>query len=88
MLRYFCDEMASRGYDAMIYFNWTQASKMLYLNELEDYPFWLALYQDRMTFPFRVEMWQYTSEGTVPGIEGEVDINVYIPDLTKVNYHG
>lgn len=41
-----------------------------------------------MTFPFRVEMWQYTSEGTVPGIEGEVDINVYIPDLTKVNYHG
>ena len=88
MLRYFCDEMASRGYDAMIYFNWTQASKMLYLNELEEYPFWLALYQDRMTFPFRVEMWQYTSEGTVPGIEGEVDINVYIPDLTKVNYHG
>ena len=61
---------------------------MLYLNELEDYPFWLALYQDRMTFPFRVEMWQCTSEGTVPGIEGEVDINVYIPDLTKVNYHG
>ena len=65
----------------MIYFNWTQASKMLYLNELEDYPFWLALYQDRMTFPYRVEMWQYTSEGSVPGIEGDVDINVYIPDL-------
>jgi lysozyme len=83
MLRYFCDEMSSRGYDPMIYFNWTQASKMLYLNELEDYPFWLALYQDRMTFPYRVEMWQYTCEGTVPGIEGDVDINVYIPDLRE-----
>ena len=81
MLRYFCDEMSGRGFDPMIYFNWTQASKMLYLNELEDYPFWLALYQDRMTFPYRVEMWQYTSEGSVPGIEGDVDINVYIPDL-------
>ena len=56
---------------------------MIYLNELEDYPFWLALYQDRMTFPYRVEMWQYTSEGKVPGIEGDVDINVYIPDLRK-----
>ena len=81
MLRYFCDEMKGRGFDPMIYFNWTQASRMIYLNELEDYPFWLALYQDRMTFPFRVEMWQYTSEGRVPGIEGDVDINVYIPDL-------
>lgn len=83
MLRYFCDEMYGRGFEPMVYFNWTQASKMLYLNELEDYPFWLALYQDRMTFPFRVEMWQYTSEGTVPGIEGDVDINIYIPDLTN-----
>ena len=81
MLRYFCDEMKGRGFDPMVYFNWTQASRMIYLSELEDYPFWLALYQDRMTFPFRVEMWQYTSEGKVPGIEGDVDINVYIPDL-------
>lgn len=83
MLRYFCDEMSARGFDPMVYFNWTQASRMIYLSELEDYPFWLALYQDRMTFPFRVEMWQYTSEGKVPGIEGDVDINVYIPDLRK-----
>ena len=83
MLRYFCDEMSARGFDPMVYFNWTQASRMIYLNELEDYPFWLALYQDRMTFPYRVEMWQYTSEGKVPGIEGDVDINVYIPDLRK-----
>ena len=83
MLRYFCDEMSGRGFDPMVYFNWTQASRMIYLNELEDYPFWLALYQDRMTFPYRVEMWQYTSEGKVPGIEGDVDINLYIPDLRK-----
>ena len=83
MLRYFCDEMSVRGFDPMVYFNWTQASRMIYLSEREDDPFWLALYQDRMTFPFRVEMWQYTSEGKVPGIEGDVDINVYIPDLRK-----
>ncbi len=83
MLRYFCDEMSGRGFEPMVYFNWTQADKLLYLNELEDCPFWLALYQDRMTFPFRVEMWQYTNQGTVPGIEGEVDVNLYIPDLRK-----
>lgn len=80
-LRYFCDEMTLRGFHPMVYFNWGQAARMIHLNELEDFPFWLALYQDRMTFPYRVEMWQYTCTGRVPGIETEVDIDVYMPDL-------
>lgn len=79
-LRYYCETMTEKGYHPMIYFNWGQASRMIHLSELEDYPFWLALYQDRMTFPFRVEMWQYTCTGQVPGINGDVDINVFMPD--------
>ncbi len=77
--RYFCQTMTEKGYTPMIYFNWHQSKHLLYLNELEDYPFWLALYQDRMTYPWKVEMWQYTCTGRVPGINGDVDINVYMP---------
>jgi len=77
--KYFCRVMTEKGYDPMIYFNWHQSEHLLYLSELEDYPFWLALYQDRMTYPWRVEMWQYTDQGRVPGIAGNVDLNVYIP---------
>lgn len=77
--KYFCQTMAEMGYDPMIYFNWHQANHLYYLSELEDYDFWLAFYQDRMTFPYKVEMWQYTDQGRVPGIEGNVDLNVYIP---------
>ena len=76
---YFCKTMAEKGYTPMIYFNWHQSNTLLYLNELEAYPFWLALYQDRMTYPYHVEMWQYTASGRVPGIQGDVDINVYMP---------
>ena len=76
--------MVDFGYQPMVYFNWSLADRRLYLNELEDYPFWLALYQDRMTYPFRVEMWQYTCTGRVPGINGDVDINVFMPDARKV----
>ncbi len=76
---HFCRTMEELGYQPMLYFNWHQASSLLYLNELEEYPFWLALYQDRMTFPYHVEMWQYTCTGRVPGIKGDVDINVYMP---------
>ena len=76
---HFCRKVSDMGYQPMVYFNWTQSEKLYYLSELEDYPFWLALYQDRMTYPWKVEMWQYTNTGRVPGIPGDVDINVYMP---------
>lgn len=84
MQKHFCKTMEDFGYTPMVYFNWHLAENNLYLSELEDYPFWLALYQNRMTYPFRVEMWQYTCTGRVPGIQGDVDINVYMPDPTKM----
>ena len=77
--KYFCEKMTELGYKPMIYFNWHQSSNLYYLSELEDYEFWLALYQDRMSYPWKVEMWQYTDQGRVPGINGNVDLNVYIP---------
>lgn len=76
---HFCEKVSEIGYQPMIYFNWHQSENLYHLHELEDYPFWLALYQDRMTYPWRVEMWQYTNTGRVPGISGDVDINVYMP---------
>ena len=78
--RHFCGFMRDKGYQPMIYFNWHQSEHLYVLHELEDYPFWLALYQDRMTYPWKVEMWQYTDKGKVPGIAGNVDLNVYMPD--------
>lgn len=84
MQKHFCETMVNFGYTPMVYFNWHLSDSSLFLSELEDYPFWLALYQNRMTYPFRVEMWQYTCTGRVPGIQGDVDINVYMPDPTKM----
>ncbi len=77
---HFCAVMEEKGYQPMVYFNWYQGSHLMFLNELEAYPFWLALYQDRMTYPYKVEMWQYTDKGRVPGIEGNVDLNIYMPN--------
>lgn len=76
---YFCEQMEDLGYQPMVYFNWHQSENLLYLSELEEYPFWLALYKDRMTYPWKVEMWQFTCTGKVPGIQGDVDVNIYMP---------
>ncbi len=72
----FCEKIQEAGYTPMAYFNTYQSRRLMYLAELEEYPFWLALYSSRMTFPYRVEMWQYTDSGRVPGIHGDVDLNL------------
>ena len=76
----FCGKIEEAGFTPMAYFNTFQSRSLMNLTELEDYPFWLALYSDRMTFPYRIEMWQYTDSGQVPGIEGKVDINLFFTD--------
>lgn len=75
----FCDTVEQAGYDSMIYFNPSQSHKQMFLEELVDYGFWLAMYTDQMDYPYKVDMWQYTNEGSVPGISGNVDINLFFP---------
>lgn len=68
------------GYRPMVYFNRTQSRKYLNLEEVKQYEFWLAAYTQRMEFPYKIKMWQYTNEGRVPGVDGDCDINIYFPD--------
>ena len=63
----------------MIYFDSYLASTRMHLEELTEYPFWLAQYADQMEFSHPVKMWQYTATGTIPGIDEPVDINRYYP---------
>ena len=76
----FCEKIEAAGYTPMPYFNTYQSRDLMNLYELERWPFWLALYSSRMTFPYRIEMWQYTDSGRVPGIEGNVDLNLFFVD--------
>ncbi|MBQ7415839.1 MAG: glycoside hydrolase family 25 protein [Oscillospiraceae bacterium] len=75
----FCDRVGQAGYEPMIYFNQDLAKNYLELEQLAYYPFWLAMYTDRMTFPHQIRFWQYSDQGTVPGIEGDVDLDLYFP---------
>ena len=75
----FLETVEMAGYNAMVYFNPNQSRNLYYLSELKQYDFWLASYTDRMDFPYKVDMWQYTDTGRIPGIETECDFNVYFP---------
>ena len=73
----FCQTIEVAGYKPMVYFNRTQSWKYLNLSELKDYEFWLAAYTQRMKYPYKIRMWQYTNKGSVPGVVGDCDINIY-----------
>ena len=72
----FCSTIEEAGYEAGVYFNLSLAMNLYHLYELKDYDFWLAEYQDVPSYPFAIDMWQYTNEGTVPGISTDVDLNL------------
>ena len=76
----FLQTVEAAGYRTMVYFNRTQSWKYLNLEELKDYEFWLAAYTQRMDFPYKIQMWQYTNVGKVPGVVGDCDINIYFPE--------
>ena len=81
----FCDRVTREGHSAMIYFNPEHSRDLFHIEQIVDYPFWLAMYTDWMTYPYKIDMWQYTDQGTVPGIEGSVDINLYFTYVDEVH---
>lgn len=75
----FCQEIQAAGYRAMVYFNPDIASRLMDILVMEQMGFelWLAMYTDVMTYPYQVDMWQYSCGGKVKGILVPVDMNLY-----------
>ena len=73
----FCDRIVSAGYSPMYYATVSTALFRYDMGELP-YPLWLAEYAEKTQFIYDYDMWQYSCSGVVDGIEGLVDLNIYI----------
>lgn len=73
----FCQTLTKANQRPMVYFDAYLASTRLIIDELTEYPFWLAQYAEEIAFTHPVKMWQYTCTGRVGGIDEDVDINRY-----------
>ena len=71
--------LKNNGYSVMLYFNRHHAAQRLYMHRLTDMPHWFAMYADTMTYPYDFAIWQYSQTGRVPGIQGDVDLNIMLP---------
>ncbi|MBQ9989621.1 MAG: glycoside hydrolase family 25 protein [Lachnospiraceae bacterium] len=80
----FCETIRNSGYQGGIY-----ASKNWYNNRLDtsrlpdDIVIWLAEYADAPSYDKKYHMWQYSSSGRIPGIEGRVDMNLSFLELEE-----
>ena len=72
----FAQRLELEGYEAAIYANKKTAVWKYDLSRLEGYGVWFAEYSDVPTLPYNFNMWQYSSKGSVPGISGNVDMNI------------
>ena len=76
----FCDAIKAAGYEPMVYSNMVWEATLFDMTKLQDYDFWYADYEAAPQTPYDFTFWQYTESGKVPGIEGNVDLNLqFIP---------
>ena len=72
----FLNYIKSNGYDAMMYGSKNAFNTKWTMSKFSNFKIWLAHYTENTDYTGRYNMWQYTSKGSVNGINGNVDMNI------------
>lgn len=76
----FLKTMSDSGYKTVIYGNKEWLLQKINLSLLSEYNIWLAQEADIPDYPYKFSMWQYSTQGTISGISGKVDLNISFVD--------
>lgn len=79
----FCERIREFGYYPIIYASENWMRRNMDLKMLKDYEFWAPQYLEENDFLFDFSMWQYTESGSIPGIKGEVDLDISMVDYAS-----
>lgn len=68
----FMNRVKAAGYQSMYYGSALLLENLFSLEYLQEYPLWIAEYDSAsVQYPYAFEYWQYSSSGSMPGIEGK-----------------
>jgi len=76
LIKRFCNKVREAGYTPVIYGNLNSLFNMLDIDQIATENIWFAFYNDFLYYPYRVYAWQYSDKFSVPGISGNVDVNM------------
>lgn len=79
-----CSMIESAGYYVMIYANKDYFTGKLNSSKLDRYDKWLAEWSSKPTYNKNFGIWQYSSKGSMPGIVGNVDLNIAYKDYPSI----
>lgn len=79
-----CSMIESAGYYVMIYANKDYLTGKLNSSKLDRYDKWLAEWSSKPTYNKNFGIWQYSSKGSLPGIVGNVDLNIAYKDYPSI----
>lgn len=79
----FCDRIAQAGYQTAVYRNGMLGYLHYDQAQLERYDAWYAEYAPWPSFAYAFDLWQYSNTGTVAGIGGNVDLDLWFPPLEE-----
>ena len=82
-VRSFCDRIEERGYYAMFYSNRNFLNTYFPADLSDRYALWYAYYNSQFDGT-NCGIWQFTDQGSVPGISGNVDLDTGFIDYPAV----
>lgn len=78
----FLNHINNAGYTPMLYGDTEWLVKRIDVAKFNASCIWLSEEADIPKYPYRYEMWQYTTQGQVRGINGFVDLNISFVDYS------
>ncbi len=79
----FMDRVEDAGYTPMIYGDLEWLMTMVDMDTLQDYEVWYAQDADEPDYPYEFGMWQYDSDASIKGIDGDASMIISFKDYTK-----
>lgn len=74
----FCDTVAAAGYKTGIYTNLDMSYYAYEMNRIADYGFWNAAVGEYPYSYYAFDIWQYSFDGNIPGIQYPCDMNMML----------
>ena len=79
----YCSTVKANGYEAGIYANLNWFENKIESSVQKKYPIWVAQYYKECQYDGKYLIWQYSSDGKVSGIAGNVDMNYYYGNIEE-----
>lgn len=78
--RTFLSDVKTAGYVSMLFGTKEWLVEQIDLTKLTEYDIWLSQQMDLPDYPYQFQMWQYSLNGSIEGISGDVDFNICFVD--------